>query len=132
VYPILEVNGISNFFTSLEVDKCFFLLNACTFVMYINVLYFTVSASAYLSFYLEVGHITVYFYYFFPVGLSKLTHLNLEGCTLTAACLEAISGFASFLSQILCHLVFIVFKLKTSISFSVVCLVHLQLDFADL
>jgi hypothetical protein len=29
-------------------------------------------------------------------GLSKLAHLNLEGCAVTAACLEVISGFASF------------------------------------
>jgi hypothetical protein len=39
---------------------------------------------------------------FFPVGLQKLTHLNLEGCPVTASCLEAISGLASFSDSILC------------------------------
>ena len=32
----------------------------------------------------------------FDSGLHKLAHLNLEGCAVTAACLEVISGFVSF------------------------------------
>jgi hypothetical protein len=32
----------------------------------------------------------------FHSGLSKLAHLNLEGCAVTAVCLEVISGFVSF------------------------------------
>jgi len=39
---------------------------------------------------------------FLPVGLQKLTHLNLEGCPVTASCLEAISGLASYPDSILC------------------------------
>lgn len=37
----------------------------------------------------------------FSLGLSKLTQLNLEGCPVTAACLEAISGLATFLNSVL-------------------------------
>jgi hypothetical protein len=35
-------------------------------------------------------------YMFDILGLSKLSHLNLEGCAVTSACLEVISGFTFF------------------------------------
>jgi hypothetical protein len=54
----------------------------------------------------------------FNSGLHKLGHLNLVGCTVTAACLEVISGLYLFLG-ILCHQLtllrkYLTFSLKKS------------------
>ena len=54
----------------------------------------------------------------FNSGLHKLGHLNLEGCAVTAACLEVISGLYLFLG-ILCHQLtflrkYLTFSLKKS------------------
>jgi hypothetical protein len=54
----------------------------------------------------------------FNSGLDKLGHLNLEGCTVTVACLEVISGLYLFLG-ILCHQLtllrkYLTFSLKKS------------------